>query len=356
MSSDQFKAAAIQADVRSVGTDTDPDRVRRTVEANLDRHMELVEDLWKWTDSGPELIVFPEFCLTMPPQSPEDLDAFQKIGVEIPGYVTDIIGDITSKYDIFIAMNTYEKDPEWPGRVFNTSFIVDPDGEVILRYRKLNSTQLGMLPYSQPGDFYEDYIDHYGGPEALFPVADTRLGNLACLTCYDIRYSEVARCLALQGAEVLLHPTGEPNKPVHWRQSWDRAKSVRAWENQCYFISANTGRILDGTWPEFRQAGNSKILGPDGGVIAQIEGQGESVISCEINVGRLRNQRYEKPGRNVPMTSRFWMYEPIFEAATSWPEGVAAETSVTRDKLRAAKVEARDRAVENGIFVEPSED
>ena len=66
--------------------------------------------------------------------------------------------------------------PEWPGRFFNTSFIINPWGEIILKHWKHNHNAF-LLPYTSPCDVYDEFVRRYGR-EALFPVVDTPVGRL----------------------------------------------------------------------------------------------------------------------------------------------------------------------------------
>lgn len=201
--------AAVQTDVR-VADETDPKAAQATIRENLKRNMELVDYLRMEPRYGPRLFVFSEFCLSAAPES-RTLQGYLNIASEIPGPITEIIGERARKHEVYIAINAFEFDPQWPKRVFNCSFIVGPSGEVILKYRKLNDSQTGVPCSTNPGDFLQQYVEFHGGPEALFPVVDTPLRRLGCLTCYDIRFAEVARCLALRGAEVLIHCAAEPS-------------------------------------------------------------------------------------------------------------------------------------------------
>ncbi len=97
---------------------------------------------------------------------------------------------------MFISGNWYELDEHFPDLYFQTSFIISDEGELVLRYRRLNS-----MYAPTPHDVLAKYIEVYGR-ESLFPVAKTSIGNLACIASEEILYPEIARCLAMQGAEV----------------------------------------------------------------------------------------------------------------------------------------------------------
>ena len=312
----RYSVACVQTDVW-VMDEEQPETRDAVIEKNLKRNMELVDYLSIEPRYGPKLLVFSEFCLTGVPEG-RSLAAYQDRAVTIPGWVTEYIGERCKKHGVYIACNTFERDDDWPGRVFNTSFVVDPDGKVILRYRKNNDFQTGIPVSTNPGDLYPSYVARYGGqPEALFPVVDTEIGRLACMTCYDIRFAEVARCLALQGAEVIIHPTAEGSGPVAWRQSWDYAKQVRAWENTCYLISTNNGRTFGSIRPENRQRGLSKIIDYEGRVLAETDGIGETAVTATIDLELLRQARTMP--FNVIATSRFGTYLPIYEKYQTWP-------------------------------------
>ena len=307
----RYAAACIQSNVWVVD-EHDPKSAEKTIRKNLKRNMELVDYLCQEPRYGPKLLSFSEFCLTGGPER-RSLQAYIDRSVYIPGYVSEIIGDRAKEWGVWIACNTFEKDDDWPGRVFNASFLIGPDGEVILRYRKNNDYQGGTPANTNPGDMYTPYVERYGGePEVLFPVVDTEIGRLALLTCYDIRFAEAWRMMVLQGAEVIIRPTAEGSGPVAWRASWDMAKQVRAWENGVYVISTNNGNTLGSLRPEDRQRGLSKIINFDGGVLAVTDGSGESICVATLDLEAPRQTR-QAPGYNIIATSRFETYIPMYE-------------------------------------------
>lgn len=347
-----YQAVAVQSDV-SVCDPSDPAAVSRMVKQNLSRCMDLVDYVQNEARYGPRLMVFPEFGITGVPES-RTLEDYTALAQELPGEITETIGEVARRHSVFIAMNCFERDPEWPGRVFNTSFIVGADGEMILRYRKLNDFQTGGVCTTNPGDMLDAYLERYGGPEALFPVVDTEIGRLACMTCYDVRFAEVARCLALRGAEVIIHPTAEGAADRAWRESWEKAKTVRAWENQVYFISANNGTWLGGPRPAARSRGRSQVIAPDGNLLGITEAPGENLALGMIDIEGLRRSRVARFGFNVPATSRFDVYAPIYAKYQAWPSGAFAQEPFD-DRARARELHQRalETAYANGTLTPP---
>lgn len=352
MAIDPYQAVAVQTDVH-VPDLHDPGSVLATIKKNRARCIELIDYVQGESRYGPRLMVFPEFGLTGVPES-RTLADYMTFAQELPGETTEEMGACARRHSVYIAMNCFERDAEWPGRVFNTSFILDSHGELVLKYRKLNDFQTGVVCTTNPGEFLDAYLERYGGPEALFPVVDTEIGRLACMTCYDVRFAEVARCLVLRGAEVILHPTAEGSAERAWRESWEAAKSVRAWENQVYVVSANNGLWLSGSRPAFRSRGRSQVIGPDGGVLGITEAPGENLAIGSIDIEALRRSRVARASMNIPVTSRFDLYTPIYEKYQAWPSNLFTETPISAAaQSRDAQQLALRAAFENGTLVRP---
>ena len=110
--------------------------------------------------------------------------------VRIPGPEIQRLCDLAKTVDAYIAGMVWEIMDDWPDRYWNTAFICSPEGEVVLKYHK----HYDPLGKTKPGDVLEEYVGRYG-EDALFPVVDTPIGRLGCLTCYDINFPEMARCL-----------------------------------------------------------------------------------------------------------------------------------------------------------------
>jgi predicted amidohydrolase len=243
-----------------------------------------------------------------------------------------------------------EHDPEWPGLFFNTAFVVGPEGDVILRYRKVDTGW--NLAYTTPGDVYSAYVKRYGGPEAVFPVVDTPLGRLGCLICYDVNFFEVARCLTYRGAEVLLHPTGEPHGGH--RPSWEQARRTRAYENLVYFATANQGSVSGSRFPNFRSRGHSEIIDYEGRVLAVADAVGETLISATVDVEMLRYRR-SQAWMNFPAQLKAGMFAKVYRAAQCYPPDLFVDRPMEdRHEGRRAVEETIRRYQQIGRYV-PSE-
>ncbi len=345
----KFTVASVQTDVH-VASEDDPSSVKRAIEANLKRNMELVDYLAMDSRYGPKLICFSEFCLTGVAET-RQLSGYELFAQPIPGMATDIIGESARKHSVYIVCNMFEKDDDWPGRIFNTSYLIGPDGDILIRYRKNNDFQVGLYPPTNPGEVYTEYIEKYGGPKSLFPVVETDIGKIGLMTCFDIRFAEVPRMLALQGAEIIVHPTGEAMGGPS-RELWDMTKQVRAYDNMVYFISTNNGRTLGGRRPEFRQRGESRIIDYTGKIIAQTDGSGESLVTATVDLDALREARASN--YNALTTSRFKTYLPIYEEFETWPlDEFSDEPIADRTQAHAIRERVVEGLYDRGVYTRP---
>ena len=151
------------------------------------------------------------------------------------------------------------------GLVYNTAPVIDPQGTVVTRYRKI----FPFLPY-------EVGVAH-GTEVTVFDVPG--VGRFGLSICYDQWFPEVSRCLTWCGAEVILHPT--------MTTTIDRAQELvlaqaNAITNQCFFVDVNNAGALGN--------GRSIIVGPDGEVIHQA-GEQTELIPITLDLDRVRHVR-----------------------------------------------------------------
>ena len=127
-----------------------------------------------------KLVVLPEYFMTGYPLGESIQEWTEKAAIEIDGAEYNALSSIAQENGVFLSGNAYEKDEHFPGLYFQTSFIISPSGEVILRYRRLIS-----LYAPTPHDVWDKYLEVYG-EESIFPVVDTEIGKLACCASEEI--------------------------------------------------------------------------------------------------------------------------------------------------------------------------
>ena len=143
----------------------------------------------------------------------------------------------------------------------------------------------GPTPY----DVWDKYLDLYG-LDGVFPVADTPIGRLAAIASEEILYPELARCHAMRGAEVFVHPTSEAGMPQDSIK--EIARRARALENLAYVVSANSGALEDIPIPAESTTGMSKVVDYHGHVMVEAMPGGESMVAnATIDLPALRDAR-----------------------------------------------------------------
>jgi predicted amidohydrolase len=286
-----YAAVAMQLTARSI--ESAPDRAAAraqmlaqigTVAAQIAQAKIFIE---QYGGSPVRLAVLPEYLFTSYPGRIGIAEFADKAAIASDGPEYEALGRVASQLGLFIAGNAYETDPHFPGLYFQTSFIVAPSGDVVLRYRRLNS-----MYAVTPHDVWSKYLDIHG-VEGVFPVADSEIGRLTAIASEEILYPEIARALALRGAEVFVHCSSEIGSPNLTHKQI--ARRARAFENLAYVVSANTAGISGTAMPLASADGNSALIDWKGNVLAE-SNSGETFTAFgDLDIGALRRAR-RKPG------------------------------------------------------------
>ena len=248
----------------------------------------------------------------------------------------------------------YEVDADWPDRFFNTAFIIGPEGKLLLKYRKHYDNNCN----TKPGDVWDEHLSKYG-VESLFPVVETELGRLACMTAYEINYPEVARGLVLNGAEVLLHMTSEIRGPSmqHRVGGWDICRAVRAYENLSYLASTNEALFLNSRRPRSMMHGHSQIIDYLGRTVNIAETDNETIVAGEIDIEALRLRRGQV-GHNFLAQLQPHIYARVLRQheAELWPKNAWAKEPVkTARQNNQLVLDAVDRMQKRGTYAAPDD-
>jgi predicted amidohydrolase len=305
-----YTAVALQLTAQSVEQAADPRAQIMAQIAGLEGKIRAARIFIEQYGGSPvKLAVLPEYLFTSYPGRISIPDFAKRAGFAAEGPEYQALGGIAERLGLFIAGNAYETDKAFPDFYFQTSFIVAPTGQVILRYRRL----LSMFAPS-PHDVIDRYVDAYG-PDALFPVAETEIGRLAAVASEEILYPEIARCLAFKGAELFCHSSSEIGSPLATAK--DIAKRARAFENAAYVVSANTAGIAGSALPLMSADGNSQIVAPSGKLLAQSSSGETFTAFAEIDIGHLREQRRQPAMVNSLARQRPGLFAPAYQAAAA---------------------------------------
>lgn len=175
----------------------------------------------------------------------------------IPGYTTQLLMEKAKEHGIYIHSGSFmEKIPE-EERAYNASVLIDPEGQIIAHYRKLHTFDV-TLP---DGTVCDESARVRPGDRIV--TVDTALGKMGLSVCYDIRFPELYRLMALEGAQILFAPASftMPTGKDHW----ETILRTRAIENGCYLVAADQ----IGQKVRFTAYGNSMVVDPWGTVIAR---------------------------------------------------------------------------------------
>ena len=341
-----YQALALQVACHAVNRCASVEETRERMMANIERVHRQVLGSKGFIGPDLKLVVAPEYFLTSYPLG-ETLPSWAaKAAIAPNGPEYARLGHMCRDAGIFFSGNAYETDPHFPDLYFQTSFIIDDTGKTVLRYRRLVSM---FAP--TPHDLWDKYLQIYG-LDGVFPVVDTALGRLACIASEEILYPEIARSLALRGAEVFLHSSSETSSPRLTPK--DIAKRARAFENCAWLISANSAGIKDTDMPEHSVDGMSKVVDYLGEVRAEAGGGESMVAHFTIDVAAQRRAR-RKPGMgNVLSRQRLELFASTY-AGSVYPvnnmlDAGGAATTPERSHFMATQKQSIEALVARGVI------
>lgn len=290
-----------------------------------------------------KLVCLPEYFMTGFPLGETRAQWQAKAAVAANGPEIEAMGALAQRLKLYLCANLYEVDAAFPDLYFQANLVFGPNGDVILRYRRMIS-----LYAPTPFDVWDRYLDRYG-KDAIFPVAATEIGTLGTVASEEILYPEIARMVALKGAEILLHPTSEVGAPGLTPK--DIAKRARACENIAYVVSANSAGITGTAVPEASTDGMSKIVDWGGKVIAEAAGGETMNANAVIDLAGLRDARRRTGMSNtlsrLPMAAFAESYAKTERVA---PNGMADGRMLDRAEVIARQRAVIDRLVKDGVI------
>jgi len=214
---------------------------------------------------GADLVVLPELWGI----GYFDFSAWRERAEPLRGETFEFLSAAAQRLDAFILGGSFiEQDG---GRYYNTAVFLDPGGRLLGRYRKRH-----LLSYrSKEREILTP------GEEPL--VVPTDIGTFGTAICYDLRFPELFRGMAEQGAEIFLVPAAWPIVRV---EAWEALTRARATENQAYLLGCDAaGRGL---------LGRSVVVDPQGVAVAGLGGE-EGVVRAELDLAGMRAFRKEFP-------------------------------------------------------------
>jgi N-carbamoylputrescine amidase len=258
------------------------------VAGNLERSL---DRLARASDAGARLAVLPELALTG--YAPATRDEALELAQPVPaGPAVEAWGRLARERDLVVVAGMCERDGD---RCYNTAVAVGPGG-VLSRYRKAH--------------LFEREHEVFDQGDTGFPVIDTPFGRLGMLVCYDLRFPDAVRTLALRGAEVVAVPTA-------WVSLSGRATDLEGRGIQLYVAMAHASMnrlfmVCAGMVGPFRDGwflGNSVIADVTGWPLEGPTGaQDEGTLRASIRVGEARSKALT-PSNDLLRDRRIDLYD-----------------------------------------------
>ncbi|MES1935921.1 carbon-nitrogen hydrolase [Salinisphaera hydrothermalis] len=216
----------------------------------------------------PELHNTPYFCQREDPAIFDYAEA-------VPGPTSDRLAAAARAAGVVVVASLFERRA--PGLYHNTAVVLDADGRLAGRYRKMH------IP--DDPEYYEKY---YFTPGDLgFTPIDTSIGRLGVLVCWDQWYPEAARLMAMAGAEMLIYPsaigwddvTDDADEQTRQLGAWQGVQRGHAIANHLPVITSNRVGVEGDAGTEIRFWGHSFVFGPQGETLAEAGDTAELLIA-----------------------------------------------------------------------------
>lgn len=218
------------------------------------------------TKQDAELVIFPELSVT----GYVVRDLLYELAEPVPGPSTRTIENMAKKYKMHIVFGLPELSEKTQATIYNTAVMVGPHG-LIGKYRKM---------YLPTHSVFEEKRYFRPGYETM--TCNTGLGKIGLIICYDIFFPEVSRLTRLQGAQLIVCISASP---AVRRAYFETLMAARAIENTAFLAYVNLVGIEDGLqfW------GGSRLVGPQGRILAKAKYDEEDMVIGEVDYSDIRS-------------------------------------------------------------------
>ena len=249
-------------------------QIQMSITADKAENLRRAESLLRGADA--DLAILPEmFCC------PYDNSCFRAYGEEEGGAACQMLSRVAREKKLWVVGGSI---PELEGdKIYNTSYVFDPEGRCVARHRKMH-----LFDIDVPGGmcFRESDTLSPGSDITLF---DTPWGKMGLCICFDLRFEELCRVMALEGARVLLAPAAfnMTTGPAHW----ELLLRQRAVDDQCFTVGTSPARDESASYVAW---GHSLVCDPWGTVLHQC-GSGPEVAVTDLDLSCVDAVRQQLP-------------------------------------------------------------
>ena len=263
---------------------------------------------------NPDFVILPEmFCC------PYQTENFPIYAEKEGGPSWQAMSDYARKYHIYLIAGSMPEADD-AGKVYNTSYIFDRDGKQIGKHRKAHLFDINV----KNGQYFKESDTLTSGDHAT--VFDTEFGKMGVMICYDIRFPEFARTMALDGARMIFVPAAfnMTTGPAHWELTF----RARALDNQIYMLGCAPARDTQAGYISW---GHSIVTDPWGKVMKQL-GEKEGILIEEIDLDREDQIREQLPLLKHRKSEMYHLQENTFFSQTDHRSNTFVRYSNTINK------------------------
>ena len=251
-------------------TSSDPETIRK---AMIDAHLPLIEEAGK---QGVQVLCFQE-VFTQPYFCPSQDRKWYRAAESIPdGPTTKLMQELAAKHKMVIVAPIYEETIS--GVYYNTAAVIDADGTYLGKYRKTHIPQVA--------GFWEKFFFKPGASN--WPVFKTKYCKLGVYICYDRHFPEGARCLGLNGAEIVFNPSATVAGLSEYL--WRLEQPAHAVANG-YFVGAINRVGTEAPWRIGEFYGQSYFCDPRGKFLAEGPRDKDAVVVADLNLDLIEEVR-----------------------------------------------------------------
>ena len=241
---------------------------------NIEHQMQFVE---RAAEQGVQMLCFQEI-FTTPYFCAEQQTRWYEAVEKIPdGPTVKLMQDVAKQHGMVLIVPIYEE--EQTGVYYNSAAVIDADGKYLGKYRKTH------IPHVAPG-FWEKF---YFRPGNLgYPCFDTAFGRIGVYICYDRHFPEGARCLGLNGAEIIFNPSATVAGLSEYL--WKLEQPAHAVANG-YFVGAINRVGTEAPWNIGEFYGQSYFCDPRGQMLAVGTRDQDELVVADLDMDMIREVR-----------------------------------------------------------------
>lgn len=246
--------------------------ISEIMDAMVKKHIPYIEEAGK---KGVQILCLQEIFNT-PYFCPGQDNKWYASAEPVPGPTTDLMAEYAKKYNMVIIVPIYEK--EQAGYLYNTAAVIDADGTYLGKYRK------NHIPHTS--GFWEKYFFRPGN--LGYPIFETAYAKVGVYICYDRHFPEGARCLGINGAEIVYNPSATVAGLSQYL--WEVEQPAHAVANG-YFMGCINRVGEEKPWNLGRFYGSSYFVDPRGKIFAQASEDKDELLIADFDLDMIDEVR-----------------------------------------------------------------